>query len=304
MFEWSVDEPGKLVFDDPVTSLHVRVVNGVVNVVGTDEGPARLEVTELQGEPLKVAHEHGVLTVAYEDLPWKGFLKWVESKGWRRSVTVTLAVPADAHVEVGVVGAHAMISGITGRTDVKGVSGETTLVGLTGPVTASTVSGGLEAQSLAGDLRFNSVSGDLTVVAGTGPTVRADSVSGSMIVDLGHTDRRTSITLTNVSGEIALRLPDPGNAEVRANTASGTISTAFEDLKVSGPWGAHRVTGRLGEGRGQVRATTVSGSIALLRRPAAEDESWDGERPSDPAGDNSGTGQAPSAGGTTDKKVL
>jgi hypothetical protein len=288
MSQWSVTEPGRLTFDAPVTTLQVRVVNGTVNVVGTDEATARLEVSELEGPPLLISQEDGVLTVAYEDLPWKGFLKWFDPKGWRRSAVVSLAVPAGTRVEVGVVGAAAFVSGVTGHTDVKGVTGDTTLVGLSGPVTASTVSGSLEAQGLTGDLRFNSVSGDLTVVDGSGPSVRADSVSGSMIVDLNRTGR-TDIRLNNVSGEIAVRLPEQGDAQVQADTASGTISNAFEDLKVHGQWGAHRLTGRLGAGNGQVRATTASGSIALLRRPPAED--GPGE-----TGDNSD--------GPTDKKVL
>ena len=91
MSEWSVAEPKKLTFDDPVTELHVRIVNGTVNVVGTDEGSARLEVSEIEGPPLLVTHEDGTLTVAYEDLPWKGFLKWLDRKGWRRSAVVSLA---------------------------------------------------------------------------------------------------------------------------------------------------------------------------------------------------------------------
>src|SRR4051794_38092659 len=121
MSEWSVAEPRKLTFDEPVTSLHVRIVNGTVNVVGTDEGSARLEVTSIEGPPLTVTQESGVLTVAYEDLPWKGFLKWLDRKGWRRSAVVSLAVPARTRVEVGVVGATAMVSGIEGRAVVKGV---------------------------------------------------------------------------------------------------------------------------------------------------------------------------------------
>ncbi len=69
-----------------------------------------------------------------------------------------------------------------------------------------------------------------------------------------------------------MRLPDPADAEVEANTASGAISNAFDDLRVQGMWGAHKLTGRLGAGSGTLRATTVSGSIALLRRPPREDE--------------------------------
>ncbi|WP_225823293.1 DUF4097 family beta strand repeat-containing protein [Streptomyces naphthomycinicus] len=286
MPEWSVTEPQKLTFDAPVRDLQVRIVNGTVNVVGTDEGAARLEVSELQGPPLVVTQTGGTLTVAYEDLPWKGFLKWLDQKGWRRSAVVSLAVPADTRVEVGVVGAGAVVSGIRGPAVIKGVNGDTTLVGVSGPVRADTVSGSLEAQAVTGDLRFHSVSGDLTVVEGAGPSVRADTVSGSVIVDLDP-DGPTDVGLTSVSGEIAIRLPHPADAEVEANTASGTISNAFEGLRVRGQWGAHKVTGRLGAGTGKLRATTISGSIALLRRPPRDEEStsWETEppRPSGPA---------------------
>ncbi|MFD8571717.1 DUF4097 domain-containing protein [Streptomyces sp. NPDC057694] len=274
MPEWSVAEPQKLAFDDPVTALHVRIVDGTVNVVGTDEGSARLEISDLKGPPLRVSQEGGTLSVAYDDLPWKGFLKWLDRKGWHRSAVVSLAVPTGTRVEVGVVGAAAVVSGMAGRTEVKGVTGDTTLVGVTGPVRTSTVSGSVEAQAVTGDLRFNSVSGDLTVVEGSGSSVKADTVSGSMIVDLDPTGP-TDVALTSVSGEIAIRIPHPADTEVEANTASGAVSNAFDGLRVAGQWGAHKISGRLGAGAGKLRATTVSGSIALLRRPPGEDDPSD-----------------------------
>ncbi|WP_399897366.1 DUF4097 family beta strand repeat-containing protein [Streptomyces sp. BBFR51] len=316
MSEWSVAEPRKLTFDESVSRLHVRIVSGTVNVVGTDEGSARLEVSEIEGPPLIVTHRDGVLTVAYEDLPWKGFLKWLDRKGWRRSVVVSLAVPTGTRVEVGAVSAAAVVSGLDGPAEVKGVSGDTTLVSLAGPVRADTVSGNVEAQALSGDLRFNSVSGDLTVVE-AGSSVRADSVSGSMIVDLDPSGGPTDISLNSVSGEIAIRLPQPADARVEANTASGTVSSAFEDLRVGGQWGAKRITGRLGAGNGRLKATTVSGSIALLRRPTTGDAPWEREPqdtgPADEAPDDSGDNSAAvrdhgdtaaPTDGTTDKKVL
>jgi hypothetical protein len=268
MPEWSVTEPTKLTFDDePVTALNVRVVNGTVNVVGTDEGPARLEVSEVEGPPLVVTYEGSTLTIGYEDLPWHGFLAWLDPKNRHRSAVVSLAVPAGARVEVGVIGAGAVVSGIRGRTDVRGVTGDTTLVGLSGEVHADTVSGDVEAQAVTGALRFKSVSGDLTVVDGAGTSVRAESVSGDMVVDLDPAERPADIRLTTVSGEVAIRLPHPANAQVEANTLGGAVSNAFDDLRVTGQWGAKKITGTLGEGRGTLKATTVSGSIALLRRP-------------------------------------
>jgi Uncharacterized conserved protein len=269
---WTVAEPQKLTFDDPVTALQVRVVDGEVNVVGTEERTARLEITGIEGPPLLVTRQGGTLTVTYEDLPWKGFLSWLDRRRTSRRAVVSLAVPAGAAVEVGVVGAGAVVSGIRGRTEVRGVTGDTTLVGLSGTVRGETVSGSLEAQAVTGDLNFQSVSGDLTVVEGAGTSVRAQSVSGDMMVDLDPSGRPTDIRLTTVSGEIAIRLPHPADAEVEANTASGTVSNAFEDLRVGGQWGAKKITGTLGAGTGTLKATTVSGSIALLRRPPAEDE--------------------------------
>ncbi|MFF9865994.1 DUF4097 domain-containing protein [Streptomyces sp. NPDC013953] len=269
MPEWSVSEPVELTLDDPVTSLKVRIVHGTVNVVGIEEGPARLEIPGIEGPPLVVTQRGSVLTVSYEDLPWQDFLTWFDRKSRHRSAVVSLAVPAGADVEVGVVGAGAVVSGVRGRVEVRGVSGDTTLVGLPGPVRAQTVSGSVEAQAVAGDLRFHSVSGDLTVIEGTGSSVRADSVTGDMVIDLEPADGSTDIRLTTVSGEVAIRLPHPADARVEANTTSGAVSSAFEDLRVDGQWGAKSIKGTLGAGTGTLRATTVSGSIALLRRPAA-----------------------------------
>ncbi|MFH9136365.1 DUF4097 family beta strand repeat-containing protein [Streptomyces sp. NPDC017524] len=274
---WTIAEPRKLAFEDPVTALHVRVVDGTVNVVGSDEPEARLEISAIEGPPLIVTQEDGRLTVAYEDLPWQDLLRWFDPKNRRRSAVVTLVVPAASSVEVGVIGAGAVVSGISGRTEVRGITGDSTLVGLTGAVRGESVSGSLEAQSVTGDLRFHSVSGDLTVVDGAGTSVRAESVSGAMVLDVDPSGRPTDIRLATVTGEIAIRLPHPADARVEANTASGTVSNAFEDLRVGGQWGAKKITGTLGAGTGTLRATTVSGSIALLRRPPAEDDAYAAE---------------------------
>ncbi|MFK0289357.1 DUF4097 family beta strand repeat-containing protein [Streptomyces sp. NPDC090442] len=269
--EWSVSGPRTLEFAEPVRTLTVRLVGGTVNVVGTTEdGPARLEVSAVDGPPVSVSHEDGTLSVGYDDLPWKGFLTFLDRRGWQRSAVVSVTVPAATRVEVGVVGAGAVVSGISGPTELRGVNGDGTLVGLSGPVRADTVGGNVEAQALTGDLRFHSVSGDLTVVEGTGGAVRAESVSGDMVLDLDPATG-AEIELTTVSGEIAIRLPDPADAKVDAGTTTGAVTNAFDDLRVTGQWGAKRITGSLGAGTGRLRATTVSGALALLRRPAYEE---------------------------------
>ncbi|MGW4161756.1 DUF4097 family beta strand repeat-containing protein [Streptomyces sp. NPDC004788] len=287
MTEWSVTEPRKIPLTDPVSRLQIRVVNGVVNVVGTDESSARLEITEIEGPPLVVTQQGSTLTVTYEDLHWKGFLKWLDPKGHKRRAVVSVVVPAGADVEVGAVAAETVISGIRGRTAVRGVTGDTTLVGLAGPVRAETVSGALEAQTVTGALQINSVTGDVTVVD-AGTAVKAETVSGDLVVDLdpaaGLDGPPADIRLASVSGEIAIRLPHPADARVEASTTSGAVSNAFEDLRVGGQWGTKSITGTLGAGHGTLKATTVSGSIALLRRPDPEPGGDDWTAPSSASG--------------------
>ncbi|MFI8367198.1 DUF4097 family beta strand repeat-containing protein [Streptomyces sp. NPDC085466] len=279
MTEWSVTEPVKLAPADPVTRLRIRVVGGAVNVVGTDESTARVEISEIEGPPLVVTQEGSTLTVAYRDLHWKGILKWIDTKPHRRRAVVSVAVPAGAEVEVGAVMADTVVSGLRGRTEVKGVTGATTLVGLSGPVRAETVSGALEAQSVTGALRVSSVTGDVTVIEGSGSAVRAETVSGDMVLDLDPAPDGAppaDIRLTSVSGEVAIRLPHPADARVEASTTSGAVSNAFEDLRVGGEWGTKSITGTLGAGSGTLKATTVSGSIALLRRPEPAEDAESG----------------------------
>jgi hypothetical protein len=275
--QWTVSAPEKLTFDGAVTRLRVRTIAGAVNVVAAD-GPARLEVSEIEGPPLVVTLEGGELTVTYDDLSWKDFSwktllpflgKWSHSA--KRRAVVSLAVPAGARVELGSASSDTVISGITAPVTVHSAGGSTTLVGLSGRVEAHTVSGSVQAQGVSGDLKVNTVSGELTVFDCTSGSLKANSVSGSVTVDLAH-DNATDVSLNNVSGEVSVRIPAPADAQVHANTTSGDVSSAFDELHVGGTWGAKQLTGTLGKGTGKLKITTVSGAVALLRRPATEDD--------------------------------
>ncbi|MFB6891243.1 DUF4097 domain-containing protein [Kitasatospora sp. NPDC056327] len=281
MSQWTVEGPDRITIEEPVRTLQVRTVDGTVNVVAAD-GPARLEVGDLQGEPLHVTLVDGVLTVTYKDISgWNEFgevLKSVESvKGFfssfkrKRTASVTLTVPAGTEVRVGTVSAATTVSGITGRVSAQSASADVTLVGLTGHTEARTVTGDVDAQSVAGQLRLNTVSGRLTVVAGTAGKVSANSVTGAVTLDLAA-DTPTEIKVNTVSGAVGVRLPSLADTKVEAGTTSGHLSSTFEELKVGGSWGTKRLSGQLGDGRGSLSVTTVSGAVTVLHRPDADDD--------------------------------
>ena len=204
MATWTLDHPDKLSFDE-VQRVLVEIVEGAVSVVGSDDRPT-LEVSELSGEPLRVRHEDGALTIDYER-PWRPWpLAWLAGRGMRRKAVLTLAVPRDCQVELRVVSASLMVGWLHAPVEAHTVSGEITLTGLRGRVEAE------------------SVSGDLTV-----------------------------------------RLPETSDLQVKLQSTSGDVTSAFDQLEHDRTPGRYTAWGRLGAGTGRLRAASTSGHVALLR---------------------------------------
>jgi hypothetical protein len=266
-----------LAFDE-VTALRVRLIAGSVAVLATDGKPT-LDVESVQGDPLQVSYEDGVLTITHPNLTWDGLLKWLRPQ--RHSATLTIRVPKDCTTQLGVVSATAVLSGIGARSSVKSVSGGITLDGLAGDVDANTVSGALEAQGLNGKLNFNTVSGDLTVAGSWLDRLDANSVSGDVTADI-DLDPLGGLHITTVSGEVTLRFPAEADAAVNLHSMSGDVRTEFDGLRRSAMPASHSVSGSVGAGSAHVSVTTMSGRVMLLRRAPRDtvpesDEQMEGE---------------------------
>jgi Putative adhesin len=263
MATWTLDHPDKLGFDE-VQRVLVKIVEGAVSVVGSDDQPT-LEVSELSGEPLRVRHEDGALTIDYER-PWRPWpLAWLAGRGVRRKAVLALAVPRDCRVELRVVSASLMVGGLHAPVEAHTVSGEITLTGLRGRVEAESVSGPVQASSVTGDLSARTVSGDLTMAEGGGGSVRARTVSGAVAVDLQARGDR-DISLSSVSGDLTVRLPETSDLQVKLQSTSGDVTSAFDQLEHDRTPGRYTAWGRLGAGTGRLRAASTSGHVALLRR--------------------------------------
>ena len=214
--EWTIEAPANLEFDD-VTGLRVRLIAGSVAVLATTGKPS-LEVSSVEGDPLTVTYEDGILTVAHENLNWEGLLKWLRPQ--RHAATVTVSVPRKCQAQVGVVSATAVMSGISARASVKSVSGGITLDGVTGDVDANTVSGTVEAQGINGKLNFNTVSGEvmLRLPAEADARVNLHSVSGDVRSEFAELRRSSAPASRSVSGNLGA-----GSGQVSVTTMSGRV---------------------------------------------------------------------------------
>jgi Putative adhesin len=270
MTRWTIDAPTTLDFDG-VAALRVRIISGSVAVLSTDERPC-LDVASLTGQPLLVSHEAGILTVTYEDLTWDGLLGWLRPQ--RHSAAITITVPKDCPIQLGVVNASAIVSGISAKTSVRSVSGNITLDGVTGTVEAKTVSGDIEAQGIDGRIGFNSVSGDLTLADGTVHHLDAKTVSGRVTADI-DLEHGGGLRVGTVSGAVAIRLPAQTSTRVDLRSTTGRVLSEFSGLHSSNGPGANALSGNLGGGgdTGRLSITTMSGQVTLLQRnhPGAAD---------------------------------
>jgi uncharacterized cupredoxin-like copper-binding protein len=268
MPSWTVAGPTSLDLDE-VTELKVRLMAGTVAVLATDERPS-VVVTEHQGRPLQVSCEDGTLTISYESLTWDGLLGFLKPK--HDTVAVTVTVPAHCPIELGVLSASAVVSGLGAGASVKGMSGDITLEGVTGDVTAETMSGEVAAAGIDGAIGFKSMSGGLTLAGGKLRSLEANSMSGQVTADV-TLEAAGSMRVSTMSGDVTLRLPADSDAQVRLASASGMVRSEFGSIQTLGPPGAHAASGNVGAGNGRVSVSTMSGAITLLRRSPAEMES-------------------------------
>ena len=190
-----------------------------------------------------------------------------DPKGWRRHAVVSLAVPVGHQSGGRRRSARSVVAPAwEGSTTVRCVNGDTTLVRLSGPVDANSVPASVEAQAVSGDLRVSTISGDLTVVEGTGSRGEGRLHRRRMVLDLDPSALCADVTAEHRLRRDRHRTRSPVDAKVDANTTSGSVSCAFDELRVRGQWGTKRITGR----DRQVGRGDLEGLHRLRRhRPAA-----------------------------------
>ena len=128
-------------------------------------------------------------------------------------------------------------------------------------LSANSISGDVEATGMTADVSAGSVSGSVRLE--TSGFAHASSVSGSVRVKMGRADWEGTLSLTTVSGDITLEVPEL-NATVSFNTVSGDLDSDWPiTLESSGS--RRNLHGTIGSGGRKLSFTTVSGDVELIR---------------------------------------
>jgi len=257
--KWLVEEP-KVIDTGIVRRLRVGLAGGQVDVVAHDEPTARVEVHSVSGKPMKIELDGDTLTIDHPQVRWDDPIGFLKSFRGKAHADVSVLVPRDAIVTVGVVSAGALLSGTNRGATLNTVSGDLVVDDIAGDVTINAVSGTTTIRELDGALTVHTVSGDV-VATGAIPRFSADGVSADVVLDLHGTP--DSARVNTVSGSVSVRLEDGVPYQCTVSTASGKLQ--FDDSEIRGVRGSYVKQG--GELSGQwldLRVNSVSGDIAVL----------------------------------------
>ncbi|WP_417563008.1 DUF4097 family beta strand repeat-containing protein [Microbacterium sp.] len=284
--KWLIQPGQTRVIDiETVRKLKIGLVGGQVDVVAHDEPGARIEVHGVTVKDLRIEVTGDVVEIDHPQLRWDNFLEVFRNFGaGGPKAEISVAVPREVALTLGVVSASALVSGITSDARLNTVSGDIIADGLRGDIVVNAVSGDVQIRNLAGSLGANSVSGD---IAATGSVRKADidTVSGGVLVD--STGDVHQVSLNTVSGNATVRLDDELAANYVVRTVSGRVQIDGVVRSGSGPTNWNGTAGELSGSFADVRCNSVSGDVTVLRRPApaadapaapADDDATDDEQ--------------------------
>ena len=202
--KWVIAPGDSRVIDlELVRKLKVSLIGGKVDIIAHDEPGARIEISSVTGKDLLVQIDGDSLEIDHPQLRWDNFLEVFRNFGTAGpKAEISVAVPRSVALNLGVVSASALVSGIRNDARLNTVSGDIIVDGLKGDLTVNAVSGDIQIRELVGALGANSVSGD---VAATGTLRKAtiDTVSGAMLVD--STGEAHQVALNTVNGNATVR---------------------------------------------------------------------------------------------------
>lgn len=264
--KWLVDGP-KTIEVDGIRKLKVGLVAGHVDVIAHDEPVVRVEVHSVSGKDLRITADGDTLDIDHAQLSWENWLDVFRNfRPGAARADLSVLVPREVALKLGVVSATALVSGLRGDADLSTVSGDLATDGISGDLQLNSVSGELSARNHHGKVVAHTVSGDVTA-SGSVSAFASDGVSGDVYLDLAEIP--DSVKVNTVSGAVTTRLEPGTPTAYTIATVGGKLQ--LDDSSIRGIRGKY--TGKYGQLDGRwtdLRVNTVSGDINVLHTTRAE----------------------------------
>jgi DUF4097 and DUF4098 domain-containing protein YvlB len=254
--------------------VEISNIAGSVTVRGWDRNEVQLTGTLGEGQRLDVQNSANRVQ-----------LKVVYPRNGRnsRGAVLELRVPRGSELQAGTVSAGLDVADVDlRRLQASTVSGGITARGQAGETSLNSVSGAIRSQLRTSRLELRSVSGAINAAGTSGGEVAANSVSGSVDLDLSTVQRLDAetvsgslgvrsaglqpggrISLQTVSAPISLTLPSRTSAQLKVSSFSGTIRSDVGEVERPRYGPGSSLDTRLGGGDGDISITSHSGSVRV-----------------------------------------
>jgi DUF4097 and DUF4098 domain-containing protein YvlB len=258
--KWLVEDGPKTIETGAIRALKVALIGGRVDVVGHDEPGARVEIHSVAGKDLKVSIDGDTLEIDHPQFGWDNLLDSLKRFTGKASAEVSVHVPRDVVLKLGVVTANGLVSGLTADVSASTVSGDLVIDGLCGELSINSVSGEIAVRDHVGRVTARTIGGDVTV-GGEIDRLAVDSVGGNVFVDLrGAADE---LRVNTVGGNVTVRMPAGLPVQYRISTAVGKVQ--LDDTSYAGVRGQFTARhGQLDQHWLDFKANTVGGDITAL----------------------------------------
>jgi hypothetical protein len=261
-------------------------VSGVKHAFGWSGGAAEDALDDLQ---LTVDEQGDTLVIDVQRPALFGI-------GRSPYVELEVSLPSDILAEAGVVSGDLLVEGVRGDLTLRSVSGSIAAEETEGQLSVNTTSGdvdledhrgGLTVETVSGDVRadgaldsprvesvsgdvelegvsgsvdLRSISGELSARGDEEASITIESTSGDVAFS-GELESGTPSRISNISGDVQVRLSDPGDMRLELTSMSGDLSS---DLDLQGmERERRRLSGTLGDGETSLTISTTSGDISV-----------------------------------------
>jgi hypothetical protein len=257
-----------------VPDVNLTTFRGAIDIRGWDRPEVRVEV-EKRGSDKALLDQIDVLadqkgnTITLEARRPSskkyafGMLETVS-----RSAKLTASVPAGSNLTLSTGDGNITIERVKGRIELRTTEGTINGLDISGDISARTDVGNVRMESIDG--RCDIVTGDGSVtVGGRLDLLRARTGDGSLTVKV-LSDSRVADTwsLQTDDGNIVMYLPENLNAEVDAETGSGSAKAESALLsRADSDHDRRALRGTIGSGGHTLRLRVSDGSIILKRLP-------------------------------------
>lgn len=245
---------------------------------------------ELQDIALQIQHNDGIVQVGTQRQPgW-----WFGRAPYTR---LRIAVPDTTRLDIQSISGDLHIRNVTGDGSLTTTSGDIRAENTQGHLAVKTTNGDIRLDQHQGALAIETVNGDVELKGGQARDVTASSINGDLTLEgvsgklmvntisgevrvddaqevqlnvestNGDLDFRGSLAsngpqrITNISGDVRLRLPSTSNVRLDVNTLSGDLETnlALRNLVQT----RRELRGVLGAGAATLEVNTTSGDVHI-----------------------------------------